>query len=73
MFTVNLRRRTLYFIFNFVFPCLLISLMCVLGFTLPPDSGEKVGLGNNIFIKLVILKFIFKKCYIKFSEILPRS
>ena len=31
------RRRTLYFIFNLVFPCVLISFMSVLGFSLPPD------------------------------------
>ncbi len=45
MFTMFLRRRTLYFIFNLVFPCVLISFMCILGFTLPVDSGEKIGLG----------------------------
>ncbi len=51
-FILHLRRRTLYFIFNLVFPCVLISFMCVLGFTLPPDSGEKVGLGIKYFFKL---------------------
>jgi hypothetical protein len=24
--------------------------MAILGFTLPPDSGEKLGLGENIII-----------------------
>lgn len=37
MFTIHIRRRTLYYIFNLVFPCVLISFMSVLGFTLPPD------------------------------------
>ena len=45
MFTLVLRRRTLYFIFNLIFPCVLISFMCILGFSLPPDAGEKIGLG----------------------------
>ena len=40
LFFVHIRRRTLYFIFNFVFPCILISLMAILGFALPSDSGE---------------------------------
>ena len=53
MFTINLRRRTLYFIFNFVFPCVLIAFMCILGFTLPPDSGEKVGLGKINFFNFI--------------------
>ena len=47
MFVIHLKRRTLYFIFNLVFPCVFISFMSVLGFALPPDSGEKIALGNS--------------------------
>ena len=46
IFVLHIRRRTLYFIYNLVFPCVLISFMSVLGFSLPPDSGEKIGLGD---------------------------
>ena len=34
----------MYYFFNLIVPCLLIASMAVLGFTLPPDSGEKLGL-----------------------------
>ena len=53
MFEIHIRRRTLYFKINLIFPCVLISFMSILGFSLPPDSGEKIGLG----IKLVILVY----------------
>ena len=43
-YTFKIRRRTLYYFFNLIVPCLLIASMAVLGFTLPPDSGEKLGL-----------------------------
>ena len=46
MFEIYLRRRTLYFIVNLIFPCILISFMTVVGFSLPPDSGDKLGLGE---------------------------
>ena len=36
-------------------PCLLIASMAVLGFTLPPDSGEKLSLGMNINYQYSIL------------------
>ena len=41
------RRRTLYYFFNLIVPCVLISSMALLGFTLPPDSGEKLTLGGR--------------------------
>ncbi|KZC08454.1 Neuronal acetylcholine receptor subunit alpha-7 [Dufourea novaeangliae] len=43
-FTIQIRRRTLYYFFNLIVPCVLISSMALLGFTLPPDSGEKLTL-----------------------------
>lgn len=53
MFIINIRRRTLYFIFNLVFPCMLISLMSILGFCLPPDSGEKIGLEITTLLSIM--------------------
>lgn len=44
-FAVVIRRKTLYYFFNLIVPCVLIASMALLGFTLPPDSGEKLSLG----------------------------
>ncbi|KAF3423584.1 hypothetical protein E2986_03460 [Frieseomelitta varia] len=52
-FVVIIRRRTLYYFFNLIVPCVLIASMAVLGFTLPPDSGEKLSLGKLDWIKLL--------------------
>nr|CAH7745621.1 unnamed protein product [Callosobruchus chinensis] len=49
-FVIIIRRRTLYYFFNLIVPCVLIASMAVLGFTLPPDSGEKLSLGKLIWI-----------------------
>ncbi|KHN71473.1 Neuronal acetylcholine receptor subunit alpha-7 [Toxocara canis] len=43
-FTVSVRRRTLYYGFSLVIPSLLISSLALLGFVLPPDTGEKLNL-----------------------------
>ena len=48
-FSIKMRRRTLYYFFNLIGPCILIASMAVLGFTLPPDSGEKLSLGEEHF------------------------
>ncbi|XP_051165766.1 neuronal acetylcholine receptor subunit alpha-7-like isoform X2 [Leptopilina boulardi] len=53
-FVVMIRRRTLYYFFNLIVPCVLIASMAVLGFTLPPDSGEKLSLGVTILLSLTV-------------------
>ncbi|XP_067122652.1 neuronal acetylcholine receptor subunit alpha-7 isoform X2 [Centruroides vittatus] len=53
-FTIHIRRRTLYYGFNLIIPCVLISSMTLLGFTLPPDSGEKLTLGVTILLSLTV-------------------
>ena len=57
-FTIKIRRRTLYYFFNLIVPCILIASMAVLGFTLPPDSGEKLSLGRKININKYILSTV---------------
>ncbi|XP_059487022.1 neuronal acetylcholine receptor subunit alpha-7 isoform X7 [Neocloeon triangulifer] len=53
-FTIQIRRRTLYYFFNLIVPCVLISSMALLGFTLPPESGEKLTLGVTILLSLTV-------------------
>ena len=55
-FTIEIRRRTLYYFFNLIVPCVLIASMAVLGFTLPPESGEKLSLGTVQPISIIYSK-----------------
>lgn len=57
-FTIQIRRRTLYYFFNLIVPCVLISSMALLGFTLPPDSGEKLTLGTAICYFMIYRTYI---------------
>jgi nicotinic acetylcholine receptor len=65
-FVIKIRRRTLYYFFNLIVPCVLIASMAVLGFTLPPDSGEKLSLGKHCsnFGFFNILKLLYYNIYI---------
>jgi hypothetical protein len=54
--TLKYRRRTLFFSFNFILPSLIITVCSVMGFILPPESGEKVGLRKLKIYYLIIAK-----------------
>lgn len=45
-FTIFIRRRTIYYIVNLIFPSVTLAAMTMLGFTLPSDCGEKMTLGT---------------------------
>lgn len=54
VYTVHLKRRTFYYFFNLLVPCGLIGFLAVLGFTLPPESSEKLSLGATILFSLIV-------------------
>ena len=62
-FVIKIRRRTLYYFFNLIVPCVLIASMAVLGFTLPPDSGEKLSLGKLLCFNYPTHPFISDDIY----------
>ena len=46
-FVVRLRRRPLYYVLYIVVPVATLAAATLLAFILPPDSGEKIGLGEH--------------------------
>ena len=53
--SIKIRRRTLYYIMNFILPCVLIAVLTVLVFLLPPESGERVSYGITVILSFTIL------------------
>ena len=45
-FVIHIRRLSIYYCFNLIIPCAVISLLALFTFILPPDEGEKIGLGS---------------------------
>lgn len=52
------QRRPLFYMCNLLFPCFLISSVAVLGFLLPPTSGEKVSLQITVLLSLSVFQLI---------------
>ncbi|KAI8495299.1 acetylcholine-gated cation-selective channel [Branchiostoma belcheri] len=65
-FTIMLERKSLYYIFNLILPCMLISMLAPMSFYLPADSGEKVSLGITVLLALTVFQLVV-------AEALPPS
>ncbi|XP_013804924.1 neuronal acetylcholine receptor subunit alpha-9 [Apteryx mantelli] len=65
-FTLILKRKSSFYIFNLLLPCVLISFLAPLGFYLPADSGEKVSLGVTVLLALTVFQLMV-------AEIMPPS
>lgn len=70
-FTIRIRRRCLFYVFNLVLPCALISSMTLLGFTLPPDSGEKLTLAVTILLSLTVFLLVIAESMPATSDAIP--
>ncbi|XP_078581880.1 neuronal acetylcholine receptor subunit alpha-10-like [Branchiostoma floridae x Branchiostoma japonicum] len=53
-FTITVQRRSMYYLIFLVSPCLLFSIMTILGFYLPPEAGERVGLGITVLLSFTV-------------------
>ncbi|KAI6203220.1 hypothetical protein M3Y94_00531400 [Aphelenchoides besseyi] len=70
-FKITVRRRTLYYGINLVIPSILISSLALLGFALPPDSGEKLNLCVTIFMSLCVFMLMVAETMPQTSDTLP--
>ncbi|CAH8866743.1 unnamed protein product [Trichobilharzia szidati] len=52
---VYMQRRALYYVFNIIIPCMIMSVMALLVFTLPPEANEKIVLGVTTLLSLTML------------------
>nr|QQY02523.1 nicotinic acetylcholine receptor alpha subunit-2 [Cryptocotyle lingua] len=68
---IRLQRRALYYVFNLIVPCLLISGMSLMVFMLPPDAGEKISLGVTILLSLTMFLQLVADKLPQTSEAIP--
>ena len=70
-FTIVMRRKTLYYLFNIIFPCLWLTILSLLGFWLPPDSGEKITLGITVLLAFSVFMLLIAENMPATSEFVP--
>ena len=61
-----LSRNPTYFVLNTVVPCVIVTLLSILVFALPTESGEKVSLSVTVLLSYTVLLLII-------SDVSPRN
>ncbi|XP_071746121.1 neuronal acetylcholine receptor subunit alpha-2 [Lepeophtheirus salmonis] len=69
--SLRMRRKTLYYMYNIVFPCMMMSTLTVLVFCLPPDSGEKIALGVTVLLAFSVFMLAIAEKMPETSESIP--
>lgn len=70
-YMIILRRRPLFYVFNLILPCVLISGLALLSFYMPSDSGEKVTLGITTLLSMTVFLMVIGESMPPTSEKLP--
>ncbi|WAR04964.1 ACH10-like protein [Mya arenaria] len=70
-YTLYVRRKTFYYIFNIIVPCIMLSILTLLTFWLPPTSGEKITLGLSVFLAFSMFMLLIAEEVPATSEAVP--
>eukprot|EP00795_Rhopilema_esculentum_P010746 gene10746-19533_t len=54
--TIRIRRQAMNHALTLILPCALLSSLIVLGFILPPESGERIGLSITVLLAVTVFQ-----------------
>ncbi|XP_052822185.1 acetylcholine receptor subunit alpha-type acr-16 [Octopus bimaculoides] len=70
-FYIHMRRRTLYYTYNVIIPCVMLSILTLMGFWMRPDSGEKVTLGLTVLLAFSVFMLLIAENMPATSNFVP--
>ncbi|XP_074647548.1 neuronal acetylcholine receptor subunit beta-4-like [Tubulanus polymorphus] len=71
IFNVKIARKPLYYILNIIVPLILLSLLVLMIFYLPPESGEKISLGMTSLVAFSVFQLLIVNIMPKSSDQTP--
>ncbi|CAF0787162.1 unnamed protein product [Didymodactylos carnosus] len=71
VYGVHIKRRPLYYVFNVIIPCAMLSALTCMSFWLPTSSGEKVTLGLTCFVAFSVFMLMVAEKVPATSDTIP--
>ncbi|CAH1274447.1 CHRNA10 [Branchiostoma lanceolatum] len=72
LLTMQLERRTFFYMFNMVLPCIVLMILNVFGFCIPPDTGKRLAFFMTILLALVVFQKFLSDSLPKTSTAIPQ-
>ncbi|GFS05198.1 neuronal acetylcholine receptor subunit alpha-7 [Elysia marginata] len=71
VFTIHLQRKSLFHIVNLILPSVIVKSLAIIGFLLPPESGEKLNLEITVLLSLLVFQLVILNSMPNSSKHLP--
>ena len=68
---IEMERKPLFYVFTLVVPCMIILSMILLGFFLPPESGERITLSITVLLAMAVFLQLVGESLPRNSETIP--
>ena len=70
-YTYTLERKSLYYVLYLIVPCIIISLLLLLNFCIPAESGERIGFCVTILLAMSVYLLLVAESLPETSEEVP--
>lgn len=70
-YIIHIRRKSFYYFVYLIAPCMMMSFMTLILFTLPPESGERMVVGVTILLSLIVFYLLASTHIPETSEVVP--
>ena len=70
-FHITLKRKPLFYLYNLLFPCVVLVVTDAMVFLLPPESGEKVTLAITVLLAMMVFLTVIMQNIPTTSLVIP--
>lgn len=71
IYVINIKRQVFYYFLYLITPCMLVSLLTIILFVLPPESGELMVVGVTMLLSLTVFFLLASTHLPETSEVVP--